>query len=230
MPHQDSSLDEILQRAQEHNQLFVLFMENVARFFEIHPDLSNRTPPVIHSVKMRIKDESHLREKVERMRDGPTPVTKENVFKTVTDIAGVRVLHLYQKQLANIHSAINRQVEAGEWVFDENPKAYSWDPDASEFFRSLGLGVEIKESHYTSVHYLVRPRSDAPVCCEIQVRTLLEEVWGEIDHIVNYPTGTDSVAIYEQLRVLAKLVATGSRLADGIFKVKEAEMQHRRTS
>ena len=56
------------------------------------------------------------------------------------------------------------------------------------------------------------------MCCEIQVRTLFEEIWGEIDHAINYPVATESVACKEQLRVLAKLASTGSRLADSIFR------------
>ena len=64
---------------------------------------------------------------------------------------------------------------------------------------------------------------DSPVSCEIQVRTLLEEVWGEIDHLVNYPKPTDNVACREQIGVLARLVSAGSRLADSICRVYSDE-------
>ena len=40
---------------------------------------------------------------------------------------------------------------------------------------------------------------------------------GEIDHTINYPHATNSIACKEQIRVLAKLVSTGTRLADSIF-------------
>lgn len=86
------------------------------------------------------------------------------------------------------------------------------------FFEKLGLEVYQKESSYTSIHYLVKPHAEFPFCCEIQVRTLFEEIWGEIDHSINYPVATTSIAIREQLRVLAKLVGAGSRLADAIFR------------
>ncbi len=56
------------------------------------------------------------------------------------------------------------------------------------------------------------------VCCEIQVRTLFEEIWGEIDHAINYPHSTESIACKEQLKVMTKLVSTGTRLADSIFR------------
>ena len=41
---------------------------------------------------------------------------------------------------------------------------------------------------------------------------------GEIDHTINYPHATNSIACKEQIRVLAKLVSTGTRLADSIFR------------
>jgi putative GTP pyrophosphokinase len=63
-----------------------------------------------------------------------------------------------------------------------------------------------------------RPRVDSPICCEIQVRTLFEEIWGEVDHALNYPNVSDNLACREQLRVLAKLVGAGSRLVDSIFR------------
>ena len=44
------------------------------------------------------------------------------------------------------------------------------------------------------------------ICCEIQVRTLFEEIWGEIDHTINYPHSTESIACKEQLKVLTKLI------------------------
>ena len=103
-------------------------------------------------------------------------------------------------------------------MFNEPPKAYTWDPEAQGFFASMGLEVQVKDSFYTSVHYLVRPRADSPHCCEIQVRTLFEEIWGEVDHTLNYPNPTDNVACREQLRVLTKVVGAGSRLVDAIFR------------
>jgi hypothetical protein len=46
---------------------------------------------------------------------------------------------------------------------------------------------------------------------------LTEETWGEIDHTINYPHPTKSVALREQIRVLARATSTAGRLADAIF-------------
>jgi ppGpp synthetase/RelA/SpoT-type nucleotidyltranferase len=52
---------------------------------------------------------------------------------------------------------------------------------------------------------------------EIQVRTLMEEVWGEVDHTMNYPYPVESLACREQLKVLARVTSSASRLVDSIF-------------
>ena len=220
----DNHIESIISRVRENEHLFDLFREGVERFFETHPKLKSETLPIVHSVKSRLKDYNHLRDKIKRKVEHGICITPDNIFNTITDIAGVRVLHLYQKQLSSIHDVIQSHVIAKEWALAESPKAYSWDPEATSYFETLGFEVEIKESYYTSVHYLIRPREDSLVCCEIQVRTLFEEVWGEIDHAINYPYSTESLPLREQLRVLAKFVATGSRLADSIFTILDSDV------
>lgn len=177
--------------------------------------------PVIHSVKWRLKDPEHLRDKISRKLADGIEVTADNLFREITDLAGVRILHLYQGQFVEIHSEIMNKINSGDWLLGEAPKAYTWDPETQGFFRGLGINPEVKESYYTSVHYLVKPNNGSDLCCEIQVRTLFEEIWGEIDHAINYPHKTGSVACREQIRVLSKLISAGTRLSDSIFRSYE---------
>lgn len=196
-----------------------LFMEGVAKWFLTHPNLHCPGLPVVHSVKMRLKDPDHLRTKLERKWTDDAPIGGNNLFDTVTDLAGVRILHLYQDQFPKIHAEILSKVhDLKDWHLPEPPCAYTWDPESKRFFEDCGVTVQVKESFYTSVHYLIRPRPDSPICCEIQVRTLFEEIWGEVDHALNYPEPSSSLSCREQLRVLAKLVGAGSRLVDSVFR------------
>ena len=135
-------------------------------------------------------------------------------------MAGIRVLHLYPEQLQYIHEAIKKEIINGDLVFYENPKAYTWDIDLKTFYKQLDIVTSIKPSYYTSVHYVVMPKVGSKIKCEIQVRTLYEEVWGEIDHSLNYPYKCDSLSCKEQLKVLAQLTAAGTRLANSIVKSK----------
>jgi putative GTP pyrophosphokinase len=99
---------------------------------------------------------------------------------------------------------------------------YTWDPEAAEYFKTFDLAVSEKPTSYTSVHYLIRPRKDSPLCCEVQVRTLFEEIWGEVDHQINYPVPSESIACREQIKVLSKIVGAGSRLLDALQRVHQA--------
>ena len=218
----EASMETIIERVQSELHGINLFRENTVRFFETHPSLT-QSPQIVHSVKSRIKDLQHLCEKIQRKSSTEAPITPENIFDRMTDIAGVRVLHLYQAQFTQIHRAINEKLDSQDWILYEQPKAYTWDPESRGFFANQGLNVEVKGSLYTSVHYVIKPRKDSPISCEIQVRTLLEEVWGEIDHLVNYPEPTDNVACREQIGVLARLVGAGSRLADSICRIYSDE-------
>lgn len=195
-----------------------IWADAVLTHFRKDPDLNAGRPPVIHSIKSRVKDAGHLHKKLERKWVESGPFTPDNLFDRITDLAGVRVLHLHQTQFPLIHARIMKKVDSGDWRLSEPPVAYSWDPDAKSFYENLGLTVDIKESYYTSIHYLIRsPNPKSIVCCELQVRTLFEEIWGEIDHAINYPERIDNLACREQIKVLARLVSTGTRLADGIF-------------
>jgi ppGpp synthetase/RelA/SpoT-type nucleotidyltranferase len=209
---------------------FEQFLPSVLAFFEKHRILNKKPFPIIHSVKSRIKDPEHLEDKLKRKLELGIIITPDNLFSEITDFIGVRVLHLYQEQFIEINNAINEKLENGDWVLVEPAKAFTWDPESVDFYNHLGLITEVRETFYTSIHYLVKPNNpNAVVCCEIQVRTLFEEIWGEIDHTINYPHKTESIACKEQLRVLSKLVSTGTRLADSIFRShKEYEMGKKR--
>jgi putative GTP pyrophosphokinase len=207
---------------EENYDAFEYFYKNVINFFE-----SRKLKNVVHSVRHRLKDVDHLLEKVERknredlerkpeLRLGK--IDESNIFKRITDIAGVRILHLHLSQFGEIHSEILKKVCDEEFVLVEKPKAYTWDPDSECFFKSLDILTEQKESFYTSIHYVLKPNSRSIATCEVQVRTLIEEVWGEVDHAMNYPNQITDEQCQEQIRVLARLVAAGGHLADSIMR------------
>jgi ppGpp synthetase/RelA/SpoT-type nucleotidyltranferase len=206
-------------RSREHE--LSIYADGVRKFFLEHPKLTTGSFPIVHSVKHRMKNYDHLREKLNRKISDGRSITPDTVLKEITDIGGVRVLHLYQEQLTLIHNVIVEREKSKDWVLDETPKAYTWDPESVNYMEKLGLNVKQKDSFYTSVHYVVRPREGSDIACEIQVRTLFEEIWGEIDHTLNYPNPTESVPCREQLLVLAKLIGAGSRLVDSLFRTLE---------
>jgi len=178
--------------------------------------------PLIHSSKKREKDPLHLFDKLQRKareakKSGKSfTMTKKNLFRRVGDLAGVRLLHIHTDQLASIHPAIIEILEFHKYKLREKPLVYIWDVERREFLSGLGLRVRIRPKMYTSVHYVVEPHW-ARLGCEIQVRTLAEELWGEVSHTINYPHETESIACTQQLAVLARVASGCTRLVDSIF-------------
>lgn len=219
---EETDVADLVNQYRSKKRLFELFCNSVQSLFLSDPALNTGIPAVIHSMRSRLKDEGHLAEKILRKRADGRVITRENLFSEITDFAGLRVLHLHQNQFSSLHEFIARKVRLKTWRLLEKPIAYTWDPESVDFYKQFKIRTSLKSSYYTSVHYLIAPANNDVgdvVCCEVQIRTLFEEVWGEIDHSINYPEPTQRLASVEQLRVLSKLVSTGSRLADAIFKV-----------
>jgi ppGpp synthetase/RelA/SpoT-type nucleotidyltranferase len=178
--------------------------------------------PHIHSTKFREKDPERLRDKLRRKALEALDAKKEfkidagNLFANIDDLAGVRLLHIYREQLREIDPLIQEILAFHKYKFREKPKAYTWDIENREFYSNLGFRVETNPSFYTSVHYIVEPHW-RKWGCELQVRTLAEELWGEVSHRVNYPHPTESVACGEQIAVLARVASGCTRLVDSIF-------------
>jgi len=74
----------------------------------------------------------------------------------------------------------------------EKPVANICEADPEEFitsFKQSGCMIHRHQFGYRSVHYAVifSPSRIESTTVEIQVRTILEEVWSEIDHLIRYP-------------------------------------------
>lgn len=213
----ESNIEEAVNVYRQNHHYYREFLEGVLSFIRNTPCLHDPSFPVVHSVKSREKDIEHLKDKIRRKATEGKIINGSNVLQEIHDLIGVRILHIYQDQFPVIHKAILEKCE-NDYSFVESPKAYTWDPESKQFYENLGIETEIKDSYYTSIHYIVKPKNNSSISCEIQVRTLFEEIWGEISHSLNYPKETGSLACKEQLKVLSKLVSTGTRLADAIFR------------
>lgn len=100
----------------------------------------------------------------------------------------------------------------------EEPTANCWDIEYERLFKEFGIATRSRDSMYTTVHYVVQANQKMKVTCEIQVRTLMDEVWGEVSHRVDYPAESANRACQDLLKVLARLTSGCTRLVDSIFR------------
>lgn len=203
---------------------YEMFADRIQSYITRNPILKKN----VHSFKRRTKNLTHLDKKIDRKNErlkakGLPEINSENAQKNITDIIGIRILHLHQGQFDSIHKELMGYVNKGDIFLYETPKAYTWDPEYAKYFKSLGIITEEKESFYTSVHYVFKASENSDVTCEVQVRTLLEEVWGEIDHAVNYPEENENKIIKEQLKIFARIVGAGTGMSHSILKIHEGK-------
>jgi putative GTP pyrophosphokinase len=212
-------VEELLRTYDENRDKVSLFLSQLV------PALteSKRLDDLTHSIKWRVKERDHLEEKVirklrkQKAGGAAFEVTPETLLSKVTDLAGVRILHLYTRQVRDINEALQEVIAEQRYTLLEGPFARTWDDESREYFRSCGIETQESRTLYTSVHYVIGSASRTFVTCEIQVRTLMEEVWGEVDHAINYPEPTENFACSEQLKVLARVTSSATRLVDSIF-------------
>lgn len=212
--------ESVIGTLEQDEKAYEYFCRRILTLLEGNPRLDLEGMNCVHSIKYRKKSRSSIKDKCERKEKKGVIVNGENCHSEIEDYFGVRLLHLHLDQLPQIHSFLVEQMDKGEFIFGERPKAYTWDPEFKMILEELGFQVEFKESLYTSVHYILRNSEDSPIRCELQVRTLFEEAWGELDHWINYPVSAQKMALREQLLVLSRVVTAGSRLAVSIHRLQ----------
>jgi putative GTP pyrophosphokinase len=227
-PENEAMLDNLVAHYQQNRGLYRRFLNAFHQQISdvIDPENGHPLSGLIHSVKFRLKDPTHLKRKLARkllqatVAGTPFLYNTKNLFTTITDLAGYRILHLHTRQMGDINRHLLPLLEEAHKVV-EGPEARTWNDESSEYFESVGIKTVRSPRMYSSVHYVVQPNTRAALTIEIQVRTLADEVWGEIDHQINYPEQHQSIACREQIRTLAFVTSSCSRLVDSIVRTHQ---------
>jgi ppGpp synthetase/RelA/SpoT-type nucleotidyltranferase len=181
---------------------------------------------IVHSIKYRLKDPEHLKNKLLRKfctaKDNRKEfeISRSNLFLKINDLIGFRIIHLYTKQIDEINKLLTKILTEYSLEIIEGPIAKTWDLESKSYFTEIGMQVEDSPSLYSSVHYVAissREKEKLNITFEIQVRTLAEELWGEVDHKLNYPIPSVNIHCSEQIKALARFTSGCSRLVDSIF-------------
>lgn len=209
-------IDRAVAHFEQNRYRFEIVARNLVDCFSKDPTLAQW----IHFIKYRVKDQQSFAKKLARQAtlDPSTPIDERNVFERIKDLAGVRIIHLHNDQIAELHPRILEILGESQYRVLDDPVAYCWDAEYEDLYKGVGLRTERAPSMYTTVHYDVQASRTPPIICELQVRSLADEVWGEVSHRVNYPIESPSDACRDQLKVLARLTSGCGRLVDSIFK------------
>ena len=169
----------------------------------------------VHSVKTRVKDENHLIEKIIRKTEDRRKkygndfnFTVKNYKDEITDLVGIRVIHIFKEDWEEIHNFITKMWNVNEIV------ANIRKGDNTKTFEELGIEVCSRLSGYRSVHYLVEsyPTTEK-VITEVQVRTIFEEGYGEIDHQLRYSLNEIPERLEQNLMLLNRIAGSSDEMA-----------------
>lgn len=163
----------------------------------------------VHSLSYRVKDTSHLVEKIIRKNkdylEKGNCLSKENYEKNITDLMGIRVLLLFKSDWIPVHTYL---MEHYEDILMEPPFAHIRKGDDDSLYKGK---VQIKDDKpYRSVHYVIRAYNGLGI--EIQVRTLYEEAWSEIDHKLRYPYNLQNEMLRNYIDMMNRLTGVGDEM------------------
>ena len=169
----------------------------------------------VHSVKSRIKNPERLIEKIIRKTEDRKEKNGEDFYfnidnykNEITDLIGIRVLHIFKDQWKDIHDFIVRTWNVIEIT------ANIRDGDDRAIFDDLNIEVSSRQSGYRSVHYLVECYpTNQKVIVEIQVRTIFEEGYGEIDHRLRYSHHEIPEILKSNLMLFNRIVGSADEMA-----------------
>ena len=176
----------------------------------------------VHSIKKRIKDPKHLIKKIIRRKieDPEFCVTHENYKDLITDLIGVRVLHLFKDDWKEIHDSIMTK-----WNMREAPTANIREGDSEALireFRERGCEIKKHKYGYRSIHYqILLLHNKKEITAEIQVRTLFEEAWSEIDHKIRYPDNNNESILSDYLVIFNRLAGSADEMGTFIRMLKQ---------
>lgn len=194
------------------------FFQKADKYLQIAQSLSNSIAnvPNVHSTRLRVKNPYNLIEKIIRKnsdKDRDVKIDKTNYTVEITDLVGVRALHLYKKDWKEIDFFIKKN-----WDLLETPKAYFREGDDKvilDMYRENGCEILQHPFGYRSIHYIIKIEISKEIqsICEIQVRTIFEEGWSEIDHIIRYPYMTKDKILAGYLGLLNKICGSADDMA-----------------
>jgi ppGpp synthetase/RelA/SpoT-type nucleotidyltranferase len=169
----------------------------------------------VHSVRWRVKDAEHLVAKIVRKRVQQSAkyldISIDNYNDIVTDLIGVRALHLFKTDCFEIDQKLRCELDLAE-----APIAYVRNGDDLELrheYEKAGIQVKDHPYGYRSVHYVVTAMpTKRKVNAEIQVRTIFEEGWSEIDHTVRYPNFSNNPQVAHLLTIFNRLAGSADEI------------------
>ncbi|HEY5021560.1 MAG TPA: RelA/SpoT domain-containing protein, partial [Gemmatimonadaceae bacterium] len=149
------------------------------------------THVAVHQITSRAKSVESFGKKAARPApDDPKLPKYRTPMEQIRDKAGVRVVTFVLRDIAKVEAVVRQQ-------FDELERIDKFDAH-----------VEKGSVGYRSIHYIVRLRDDrtslpeysefAGLAAEIQIRTILQHAWAEMEHDIRYKATYEDLPLFQR--------------------------------
>ena len=185
------------------------YQDNLPRFREVEQEVKEKLRQtladaglLVAAIESRVKAYNSLAGKLELKGH------KYNSLADLTDILGLRVITFYIDDVDKVASAVERLFEI------------DWDNTVDK--RKIH---EIDSFGYLSLHYICSIPG-FPYRFEIQMRTLLQHAWANMDHDTGYKSGVEIPKRY--LRNMSRLAGMLELVDDEFSKIRIELTDYRR--
>lgn len=204
------------------NNLLTLYDKNLLLYQTFESEIEHQIKRILqtneityNAITSRLKSRESLAEKIDRKQGKYTHISD------VTDIVGVRIITYYSEDVDKIAEIIEREFD----VDTENSidKRKSLEPD---------------RFGYCSVHYVVKMSSNRlslpeykafdGLKCEIQIRSVLQHAWAEIEHDIGYKS---EITVPKEMRRSFSRIAGLLEIADKEFdQIRHALIEYKNSA
>ena len=167
----DQHAEQILQEYRDH---LPEFEKQAGEIYQTLKKTFEKVGLVLASIEYRVKSEDSLAGKLELKG------AKYKSLADITDIIGLRVITYYTEDVDKVASAVDR--------------LFTIDWDNSVDKRKL---LEIDTFGYMSLHYICSKKG-FPYRFEIQMRTILQHSWANMNHDTGYKSGVEIPKHYKR--------------------------------
>ncbi len=185
------------------------YKDNLPLFREVSEQVYNNLKKtlsdaglILAAIEYRVKTEDSLAGKLELKG------SKYASLKDITDIIGLRVITFYTDDVDKVASAVERMFTI-DW-------ANSIDKRKAHEIDSFG---------YLSLHYICS-MPDFPYRFEIQIRTILQHAWANMNHDTGYKSGVEVPRRY--FRNMSRLAGMLELIDDEFSKIRSELTDYRR--
>lgn len=174
-------------------------------------------------------------------------INVNNYEYIITDLIGIRGLLLFREDWLKFHDFIRSKFPEAAEICDkadkdknyilskedfnnapsqcmlEYPKVYLREGDSVAIYSQKLPRERIRdEKYYRSAHYILKYKSHI---IEVQIRTLFDEGWGEVDHYILYPNKTNNPLLTEYSEMMTRLTGMADEMASFFLRVQDVDLK-----